>query len=446
MPESLLLRTARRVADLGWEDLLPAVRERLPLVVLDVLGCGWVGARLGVHAAWVEQIVAAGGPADATVWARGDRLPAPHAALVNGTIAHHVEMDDGNSRASLHGGVTIVPAALALGEQTGASGRAVLAAIAAGYEAAIALGRPLLPGIGAHRLHPPVMVGCFGATAAASRMLGLNVEQTAGALALAAEVLPAGPFEAFTKGAPIKDTYGGWPALVGVQSALLAQAGLAGAVDLFEAPGDGLGPSLLHAPLDTAGFGPDPEEILHNQYKAYSTCRSVQPTLTAVERLGPLDPDDVAAIQVETYPYAVGLSDDADPTTAIGARTSIPYGVASLLLDGEVYPESFVARALADPRRQALAGRVRASIASDMASSPPVRGARITVTLTDGTIRRSEVRATRWSGEDPATPEELRAKFRRLAGAAAPALETAVDALPGAPHLDGLVAALRVRP
>src|SRR6185369_5455238 len=147
-------------------------------------------------------------PAEATVWASGAhlpvRLPTAHAALVNGTFAHHVEMDDGNGRASLHGGVTVVPAALAMAEHVGASGKATLEAMVAGYEAAIALGRPLLPGIGLHRLHPPSIVGCFGAAAAAGRLLELDEVTLAGALSLTASLVPMGPFEPFTKGGPVK--------------------------------------------------------------------------------------------------------------------------------------------------------------------------------------------------------------------------------------------------
>lgn len=441
MTESLIRRVAERVVSAAWDELPRGVRGMTPLALLDALGCGMVGVRTGFHAAWAEQLVAAGGPPEATVWGGVERLPSAHAALVNGTVAHHVEMDDGNPRASLHGGVTIVPAALALAEREGASGRATLVAIVVGYEAAIALGRPLLPGIGRHRLHPPSMVGCFGATAAACRVLGLDAERTAGALALAAELLPMGPFEAFTKGASVKDTYGGWPAFVGVQAATLARAALSGALDLFEAPGDGLGPSLLHAPLDTADVAPDPDELLHNGYKAYSTCRSVQPALTAVERLDPIDPDEIASVLVETYPYAIGLSEDADQSTAIGARTSVPYGVASMLLDGSVYPDSFSPDALAEERRRALAARIEARVAEDMVT-PLVRGARVAVTLHDGTVLRAESRGPRWSAADPPSPDDLRTKFRRLAGHAAPPIEAAVAGLVDAPDLGRLVAAL----
>lgn len=443
MTESLPARVGRHVAELRWEGLSQAVRGRAPLAVLDVLGCGYVGDRLGVHGAFVDGIVRGGGLSEATLWARGDRAPATHAALANGTVAHHVEMDDGVPRASLHGGVTIITAALAQAEAIGASGKATLEAIVAGYSAAVACGRPLVAGIGAHRLHPPSIVGCFGAAAAAGRLLGLDAEEVAGALALAGQLLPIGPFEPFTRGATAKDLYGGWPGLVGVQAAELARTGLAGPPDLLEAQRDGLGTFVLHAPADTAGIEPDPDELLNAYFKPYSTCLSVQPTLTALEQLAGRvrDPESIASVTVETYPFAVGLSVDSDPTTPIGARTSLPYCVASLLLDGEVYPEAFTQAALADPRRQALAAKVNAAVAPDMAE-PGVRGGRVMIRLRDGSVHRAEARAPRWSAAEPATSDEVRDKFRRLAGPAAAALEAAVDGLANAPDLSQLVAAL----
>ncbi|MFQ5791699.1 MAG: MmgE/PrpD family protein, partial [Acidobacteriota bacterium] len=216
------------VATLGWDRLSPPVQSRTPLLLLDAVGCAAAGVRLNPYPDFVGAILRAEGPRQASLWFQAEMTPAPHAALVNASLAHHVEMDDGNPRASLHGGVSVVPAAVAVAETTGASGRELLISIVAGYDAAVACGRKLLRGIEDHRLHPPSMVGCFGAAAAASRLWGLSAQEIANALALAGTFLPMGPFEAFTKGAPVKDLYGGWPAMLGVHAALLAREGLAG--------------------------------------------------------------------------------------------------------------------------------------------------------------------------------------------------------------------------
>ena len=312
-----LTRVARQAAAASWGDLTTESRSRVRLVLLDTLGCASVGSRLGFHRQFAEALAASGGHPEAAVWFGSQRVPAAHAALINGTVAHHAELDDGSPRASLHGGVTIVPAALAAAEFAGATGRTFLEAIAAGYSAAVACGQPLLDGITTHRLHPPGIVGCFGAAAAAAHALGLTADETSGALSLAGCLLPVAPFESFTKGAPIKDMYAGWPAYIGVTTALMAGAGLSGPLGGFEATNDGIGQLLCHA-APTSLTAPDPNEILHTHFKAYATCRSVQPALTAFEQVLPLDISSVDTIAVATYPFAVDLSRDSDPTTAIG--------------------------------------------------------------------------------------------------------------------------------
>lgn len=441
--EQFLGRVARHVVELRWDDLPAAVRERFPVVLLDALGCGFVGERLGFHAAFSDMLAEAGGVPEATVWVRGERLPAAHAALVNGTVAHHAELDDADSRASLHGGVTVIPAALAVAEQVGASGVATAEAIVAGYNASIACGRTLIAGISQRRLHPPSMVGCFGAAAAAARLRGLDADGVVRALSLTGTLLPLGPFEAFTKGAPIKDLYGGWPAYLGVLAAELAADGLGGPLDVLDNERDGLAAFLPPGPWTTANVEAEADELVHVGFKAFATCRSVHPALTALENVdvGDLPHDEIESIDVETYPYAVGLSVDSDPTTAIGAKTSVGYGLASRLVLGNADADAFAPRYLADPRIQSLAARVRERVAEDM-RHPVVRGARVAITTRDGKVRRFESPASRWSTELPASDGDLREKFRRLAGSHADAVEQNVDALVDAPDLDALMRAL----
>src|SRR5437879_10896160 len=78
----------------------------------------------------------------------GGRIPVPgrarradllDAAFLGGTAAHGIELDDGFRQGSVHPGCTVVPAVLALGYQNGASGKALIEAVVAGYEIPIAI-------------------------------------------------------------------------------------------------------------------------------------------------------------------------------------------------------------------------------------------------------------------------------------------------------------------
>jgi 2-methylcitrate dehydratase PrpD len=358
--------------------------------MLDAFGCAAEGWRIDPHPRFVDDELGVEG--DVAVWFDGRRSDPAHAALVNGAIAHHAELDDGNPRAGLHGGVTVIPAAVAVAESSGASGLELIDAIAFGYAAAIAYGRPLLERIEEHRLHPPAMVGCFGAAAAAGRLWGLSEATSAGAISLAGTLMPIAPFESFTRGAAVKDLYGGYAAYVGVRAAELAQNGIVGPRALFAS-----------VPLD-------PNEVANVYIKPWPSCRSTHAALTALEKLLPFE-RPVASIDVETYRFAAELTADADPTTPIGAKTSIPHAVAALV-------------------KQPIADRVRVT------TSPRTgRYARVTVRFEDGSESSAQT-------SEPRSETDPRRKFRELAGARAHAIERAVDALPQADDVSELVAAL----
>lgn len=363
--------------------------------MLDAFGCAAEGQRIDPHPRFVEDALGVEG--DIVIWFDGRRSDTSQAALVNGTLAHHAELDDGNPRAGLHGGVTVIPAAVAVAEATGASGRELIDAIAFGYAAAVAYGRPLLERIEAHRLHPPAMVGCFGAAAAAARLLRLSEEAIASAISLAGTLMPIAPFESFTRGGAVKDLYGGYPAFVGVRAAELARNGIAG-------------PPTLYSSDDEL----DPNEVANVYIKPWASCRSTHAALTALETLLPLS-GPVASVTVETYRFAAELTADADPTTAIGAKTSIPYTVAQLV-------------------GQPIAERVHVTT-----SSQEGRYAKVTVRYEDGTETSAET-------SEPRSETDPRRKFRNLAGARADAIERAVDALPRAETLSTLIAALAPSP
>ena len=379
-------------------DFSPQARERVLLLMLDAFGCAAEGKRLDPHPSFVEQELdgnTSNVRDDALVWFDGRRTDRARAALVNGTIAHHPELDDGNPRAGLHGGVTVIPAAIAVAESANSTGADVIDAIAFGYAAAVAYGQPLLETIERHRLHPPAMVGCFGAAAAAARLLGLDDETIAGAVSLAGTLIPVAPFESFTRGASVKDLYGGYPAYVGVRAAELAQDGVHGPKAFFE-------------PVEL-----DPNEVENVYIKPWASCRSTHAALTAFETLLPLV-RSVASIRVETYRFAAELTADSDPTTAIGAKTSIAHALEALA-------------------RQPIAERVQVTIGSQEG-----RYARVTVIYDDGSEQSAET-------SEPRSEADPRNKFRALAGERADAIESAVDGMPRAANISNLVSALSSR-
>ncbi len=125
-------------------------------------------------------------PRGVTLFGRQRRAEASWAALVNGVAAHGLEMDDVENRSSLHPGVVVFPAALALAELFGSTPDDFYAAIAAGYEVTLRVGAALNPALAYERgFHPTAICGTLGAAMASARLLRLSPEQTNMALGIA---------------------------------------------------------------------------------------------------------------------------------------------------------------------------------------------------------------------------------------------------------------------
>jgi 2-methylcitrate dehydratase PrpD len=387
--------------------------ERAAWHLLDLFGCFLASRRLGVNAGLLEHTAARPDPAGATLWGTRQRVEPALAALAHGTVAHHLELDGGwhgPPGVGAHPAATVLPAALALAEARGASGAELLAAVAAGYDTIAVVATWLAPGITRFRLHPPALVGAFGAAAAAGRLLGLDEAALVKALARCAGATPLAPFEAFTAGANVKDLYGGWPGYVGLHMAQQA-----------EPDGEPVEPSFrLHRLLDRStddGLAAlaqlERPALLDADFKPYPTCRSVQPALTALERLldrEPVDPNAVAALEVETYPYAVELDESANEAAPIGARTSVKVCLALRLLHGPLRPEHFALERLADPRVRRLAEATTVTL-----GSARTRGASLRVRLANGSAFSEQVAESKWSASQPPTVGELEHKLRELA-------------------------------
>jgi 2-methylcitrate dehydratase PrpD len=174
---SVTRELTRFVAGLSYDALPDEVRARVKALVLDLTG---IMVRARNDAESTPAMIAAAGRLGmkggaCTVVGDADGYAPPGAAMLNGTLAHSLDFDDTHASASLHPSAPIVPAALAAAEMTGADGRALIAAIVAGYEVQIRLSLALDPAAHYDRgFHPTATCGAFGAAAAAGRLLGLD--------------------------------------------------------------------------------------------------------------------------------------------------------------------------------------------------------------------------------------------------------------------------------
>lgn len=351
------------VADLRYDALPQDVRERAKLAILDWAGSALAGLdsdsarKVGVL---MEEL---GGPPEATVVGRRMRLPALHAALLNGVQAAVYEVDDVHLDCRVHPGLPVVSAAFALAERERVNGRRLIEAVVAGYEVivrlTIALGVP-------HNnwWHSTGTAGAVGAAAAAAKLLNLSAEQAAGALGLGA-TQGAGLIDG-TEGKALaaKHFHGGKAAQNGIWAALLARheylgsrTALEGEWGFLSAFAKGSDADRL-ALLDRLG-----EEwyILRTISKPYACCLSSHAGITALLDLvhdHELKAERVESIEAYINPSSYYMIKNPDPRDELQAKFSLPFCLATALVNGDVSYRAFDEKTLFDPTVRAAMAHV----------------------------------------------------------------------------------------
>src|SRR5216683_4206502 len=195
--------------------LTDEVRHYARRHLLDTVGVMIAGAG-GEVASRAEAVLAAVRPAGRIpVPGRARRADLLDAAFLGGTAAHGIELDDGYRQGSVHPGCAVVPAALAVGYHMGASGKAVIEAIVAGYETVIAIARACHPDLRQRGFHPTGACAVFGAATAVAKLRGLPAPRIADAIGIAASSA-AGLFAFVNGGADIKRLHAGHASREGI--------------------------------------------------------------------------------------------------------------------------------------------------------------------------------------------------------------------------------------
>ena len=418
-------RMAGWIAGLRYDDIPAAVIARIKLLILDSFGCALFATDLPWSRLLLETLTAIDSTPGCAVWGTGQRLSAPHAALVNGTLVQGFELDDVHRVGVLHVGAVTLPALLAAAEvQPGLSGRDLLAAAVAGYEIGPRVGLCMGPEHIGQGWHSGATVGVFSAVAGASAGLRLDPERTMHAIGLAAT--QSSGLMAAQYGAMVKRMHAGHAARSGLLSALLAARGFTGIRDVFEMPYGGFCTTFSRSEdrFDLAqltdGLGRR-WETLRIALKFYACVGSNHTTLDALRMLQarrPFGADDVAAVVVHGSQVTVDhVGWEYRPDGLTAAQLNLPYCVATLLIEGEAFVDQFTEAKIADPARMRLAGLV--AVQEDPAITARGRGARhavrVEVTLRDGTRLEQSVEAPRGSEESFAGAEDVIGKFRSLA-------------------------------
>ena len=355
------------------------------------------------------------------------------AALANGTMGYACDVEPHHPEAILHPIAVMIPTALALGEPANGSGSDLLAAVVLGceieYRVSMALGPAEQYALG---FHPSAVCGTFGATAAAAYLLKLDAEATGRALGLAAcqasgmmawESDPTENARPFQMGVAARN---------GVTSALLAQKGFGGPVDVFDR-----GHTVLHAfsrksrpELLTRDLGAKFDGIAELAIKPYSCVSFLHPGLDALFGLirdENIAPADIAALTLY-FPQAGLHCVDGNPLKSHCAQYILP--VAAIAGELRV-ADIFVDQRIANPAVAALAKRVTVHSHPELDRLfPDFYASIVKIETKNGRVveRRNDI--ARGYPESPLSASELTAKFDGLvASVASPAKHAELGAM-----------------
>ncbi|MDU6374448.1 MAG: MmgE/PrpD family protein, partial [Bradyrhizobium sp.] len=332
---------------------------------------------------------------EATVFGDSRTWTPAVAALLNGTMGHSLDFDDTHADSSLHPSAPVVPAAFAVGEMVGASGREVLTAIVAGYEVCCRLGNALDPTSHyARGFHPTATAGTYGAAAAAGKLFGLSEQQLIYAFGVSGSQA-AGSLQFLVNGAWNKRYQVGASAMNGVIAATLAKNDFVGAIESVEGKH-----GLLVAYTDTphrekavAGLGTT-YETMKIGVKPYPSCRYTHAAIDAIialRREHNLTPDQVKRVEIGLHRNGITLTGDAatkrHPTSIVGGQFSMFFTGALALDQGRFGWDDYTR--LGDAAINNLANKfdVVQDDKLEIGRSHPF-GARVTITTEDGVHER----------------------------------------------------------
>ncbi len=378
--------------------------------------------------AFHEQQLAASTASRATIFRRGaPRAGLLEAALANGLAITWNELDDGYTRTAVHPGALSQPLILAAAEAEDASLADTLRAVIGAYEIGTRFARTW-PGT-LPRLHPHGAYNAVCAAAGLALLRGVSADELARTLSAAATMVSPGPYSHAIEGALVRNAWpaaGAWLGRFACDLARLGIAGTPGGVyDVYER---GFGAPTDSAQL-TAGLGSD-WTICDGYHKLYAACHHSHAAMEAIENLiaergdlrggGP-----VASIHVEGSAMAMNFGNQS-PDTTLGAKFSIPHGVAGTIVHGASDPRTFATESLDDAAIVALRSRVTMARLPEVKPWPLDRPARVTLLLKDGERLTATCEAALGSPARPLTPDQVLAKIRDLSARDAPGLEAAV--------------------
>jgi len=402
---------AEFVISTNYDDLPVEVIKEAKFCFMDWLGVALAGAHDPEVNSLFQVIELVGGKEHATILGKNVKSSILNATLMNGMSSHVFDYDDTSIEFLGHASATLFPCLLALAEWMGIGGRDFLAAYVIGFEVGcrVAIGASVN-----HTLkgwHPTSTIGHFSSTAAASKLLGLTIDQLIFAFGIAG-TQAAGLKAVF--GTSCKPFHPGKAGFNGLLSALLAQRGftsidniLEGKNCFWEVYSSRSNPRKVLKDLGIKW------NILNNTYKFHASCHythaGIEAILAIKKEFTDLVADNIEKIEIFVSPMTLENAAIMEPKTGLEGKFSVPYVIANTILRDDTGIGAFTDVKVNDPEILKLRDKIKVISDNDLAGFNSKA-----IIYIDGESYEKEVNIFTMNLTYEKKKEELLKKFRSL--------------------------------
>jgi 2-methylcitrate dehydratase PrpD len=419
--ESTFEKLAAYIAGSQGNPLPADVAEKTKFHIMDTLAAMVTGSRLKPGRAAINFIGSQGGTPEAAVVGSNVVTTAINAAMANGMLAHSNETDDSHAPSLTHPGCAVVPAAMAVAEREGATGEALIRAVAVGYDVSSRVARAM-GGIDARGWHGHAThtIGpMFGATAAAAALVGLDATGVRYALAYTAQ--QASGITSWARDSEHIEksfVFGGNGARSGVTSALFVASGMTGEENAFDGENGFLEvfcPRREQFPefVDTLGSH---YEIMLTNIKKFSVGSPIQAAAEAMTSLvsaNAVDPTKIERVDVLLPPQGAKIVDGRHMPDV-----NLQYCMAAIALDAGklTFEATHTYERLFEPAIVEMMAKVTLQPNPEFAAMERQRPATVRIHLSDGSMLEEHCPAVKGTADNPMSRQEIEDKARDLVG------------------------------
>lgn len=425
----LATKLSENIASTTFDDLPEEAVIAAKQSILDSIGVMLAATGAGEG---VDNVVALlddmGGNETCTVMANDKKSNPVFAVMANGSFAHSIDFDDVHDDAFVHPSGSVVPTALTLGEYKHISGKDLITAVALGNDLICRMGYAVSSPSEEEKNEIadlwmlPLLLGTFSSAATASKVLGLDAEQTKAALSIASN-RASGSKQVVSEAGSLRGLYCMFPNVTGTLSALLASKGVPG----FEEPMNGacgffkmaFGNVYDESRFDTLGKEFEGSGV---SIKVWPCCRLTNSYVNAALNIAEkydIDPEEVEKFTIfysgspEVKRCIEPWEDKINPPTIPGAKISLPFVVGMALLQRKINIASFTLDSIKDPKLLEMASKAEIDIDETLVSdvSKTMLPGRVRVQMKNGDVYDERVEVVLGHPKNRLNWDQLNEKF-----------------------------------